>query len=152
LPVPRNAAGSTLYRDRIVTGMAWGYAVIAFVFLMGLAVSPIAPILRIAAGVLAVSYLSLTRFQWSRIGLEVRPDGVRVWGMLTRRFVPLAEIRSFTSDQGVSVRRVRVELTTGQTLRTGLVQGRKMHWHHGASKNIVTVLNTTLDHARTSAA
>jgi hypothetical protein len=146
-PVARNAAGATVYRDRVVTAVMWGYAITTFVIFASLTAAAIAPALRAGAALLAITDLLVTRFQWSRVGLEFRPDGIRLWGMLTRRFIPLSQIRVFTATQE-TFPKVRAELTTGEVLRTGLTQGRKMYWREGASKDIVTVLNTALDTAR----
>jgi hypothetical protein len=43
---------------------------------------------------------------------------------------------------------VRVELTSGELIRTGLVQARKMVWEDVASEDVVQVLNRELDQAR----
>jgi hypothetical protein len=90
-----------------------------------------------------------------RFTLEATPQGATV-GVLHRRFIPWSKVKRFTAVHRAGFYPVvYMELTSGELCWARLVQGRKMFWNGGASKDIVGVLNVelALSHgARTAAA
>lgn len=100
--------------------------------------------------VFALGWLWVCWGGWdARPGVEVRQHGIRVGVGFRRHSVAWSEIKNFrVLNSGALSPSVRMELTSGQLLRTGLVQGRTMRRQGGATKDIVGVLNGEREHAR----
>jgi hypothetical protein len=68
-----------------------------------------------------------------------------VRGPVSRRFVPWRDIDGFVLVRFVAYSEVRVRLMSGQILRTGLVQSRRMYWAGGATADILGELRRELE-------
>ena len=87
---------------------------------------------------------TLSSFQ----GIRTRDDGMVVRGPVSRRFVPWADVDELVLVPFIAYCEVRVKLRSGQLLRTGLVQGRRMYWSGGASADVLGELNRELELGR----
>lgn len=67
---------------------------------------------------------------------------------VSRRFVPWADVDELVLQPFIAYPEVRVKLRSGQLLRTGLVQGRRMYWSGGASADVLGELNRELELGR----
>jgi hypothetical protein len=108
----------------------------------------IAVVLRVACGLVGCALLYLTWFRWRRLGVEVCPDGIRIRrAQVQRRRVAWSEIESFCAIPKSPYPAVGAKLKTGEVIRTGLVQGRKMLSADDATKDILAALNRELEHS-----
>lgn len=101
-------------------------------------------LLRIGAGAMVVLAFVGWRIA-GKFGVEATSDGicVRKGFGIRRRFVGWSEISTFIYRRSIkSV--VCAELHSGGQVATPLIQGRKMLWQDGASRDIVGVLNADL--------
>jgi hypothetical protein len=103
----------------------------------------------VVSGVIVVVSLA----QWravSRIGVEVGAAGIGLRRQLGIRyqFVPWSEIATFRTRTAPISPTVCAVLRSGELVKTALAQGRTMRWRGGASRDIVSVLNSDLAFAR----
>jgi hypothetical protein len=108
---------------------------------------------RVGCGVVAVCSLLLGR-TGGRVGVEASPGGIgivtwRRFGMRGRHLA-WSDIKAFRVAHPAISPPVCAELWSGELVKTALVQGRKMRWRGGASRDLVAVLNTELARARTT--
>jgi hypothetical protein len=110
--------------------------------------------LAVLARVICTAFAAAFGFLWraaGRLGVEAGPDGIYIprgkWGM-RRQFVPWSGINTFRMRVAGTVAPVWAELSSGELAQIPLVQGRKMRWRDGASKDMVEVLNQDLARAR----
>jgi Bacterial PH domain len=84
------------------------------------------------------------------IGVEAGADGIalrRQFG-IRHQSVPWSDIKTFRIRRAVISPPVCAELWSGELVKTALVQGRKMRWRGGASRDMVSVLTSDLAGAR----
>jgi len=107
-------------------------------------------VVRAACGLLAVVAVVLWR-SVSRIGVDAGADGIGLRRQLGIRyqFVPWTDIKTFRVRAATISPPVCAELWSGELVKTALVQGWKMRWRGGASRDMVDVLNSDLTRART---
>lgn len=139
-----------MYYDPVARWLVRAYGTFTFVAALFLTGAHIATPWRVALAVFAFSWLW---FSWgwlgSKMGVETRADGVRVSVGFRRRPAAWSEIKTFRVVNPTALSpSVRVELYSGQLLRTALVQGRKMRWKGGSSRDIAGVLNDELERTR----
>lgn len=101
-------------------------------------------LIRIGAGV----GIAWSIFAWhlaGRLGVYVSADGIMIRNRfgLRRRRVSWGDIARFFPQASITPV-VCTELRSGGRIRMPLVQGRKMRWQTGASRDIVAVLNADL--------
>jgi hypothetical protein len=101
-------------------------------------------LLRIGAGAIAVLSVFLWRMG-GKLGVQTTAEGidVRAGFGFRRRSVPWSEIRSFIARRSITPV-VCADLRSGDLVKTPLVQRRRMRWHSGASRDIVSILNADL--------
>jgi hypothetical protein len=104
---------------------------------------------RVGAGLIVVVSIMLWRLV-GRIGVETNAAGIGLRRQLGIRyqFVPWGEITAFQIRRAAISPTVCAELRSGELVKTALVQGRKMRWRGGSSRDIVSVLTRDLARAR----
>ncbi len=142
-----------VYRDRYVLWFMRGQGICLFTLALILAVAtpkheliaePELFAMRVCGSVIVVLSVLWLGHGIRRCTLEATAEGATV-GVLRRRFIPWTKVKRFKS-----VRRrwfypaVYMELTSGELCSARLVQGRRMFWNGGSSKDIVGVLNVEL--------
>jgi hypothetical protein len=158
-PTVQDRQHGRFYFDPLARYFIRGYALIGMFVGFVVAVAPIpaystlsrhhVALILVRVGCGAVVVLSI--FGWrlaGRFGVVVGTDGIAVrrrYGIRSRA-VGWRDIRTFRSTESL-VRIVYAELWSGETVRTALVQGRKMRWHGGATRDVVSVLNGDLAQA-----
>lgn len=114
------------------------------------AVAGVVIVVRIVCGLFAVLSVLLWRAV-ARLGVEAGADGIglRRWFGTRYEFVPWSDIKTFRMVRSAAIYpTVCAELSSGEFVKTDLVQGRKMRWRGGASRDMVGVLNSNLARAR----
>jgi hypothetical protein len=101
-------------------------------------------LLRTGSGAIAV----LSIFGWrigGKLGVHANAEGidVRAGFGYRRRSVPWSEIATFRAVPSI-VPVVCAQLRSGALIKTALVQGRRMRWQNGASRDIVGILSADL--------
>lgn len=107
-------------------------------------------VVRIVCGLFAVLSVLLWRAV-ARLGVEAGADGIGLRRRFGTRyeFVPWSDIKTFRMVRRAAIYpTVCAELSSGDFVKTDLVQGRKMRWRGGASRDMVGVLNSDLARAR----
>jgi hypothetical protein len=143
---------TTLYFDPVARYLIRSYALMTGVLGTALAfdhfpaysglTGSTAVVFRVGAGALVVWSFVGWRIG-GRAGVETGPEGITVWRRfgIRGRFVPWSEITTFRIARQSLSPVVCAQLGSGGLVRMALVQGRKMRWRGGASRDIVGVLN-----------
>jgi hypothetical protein len=150
--VVHKPSSERFYHDRYIMALIRAFAVMTAIgSLIVLAGPKLGLAVRIvAAAALLASAIPVWRSSFQ--GIETRDDGMVVRGPASRRFVPWGDVDELVLVPFIAYSEVRVKLRSGQILRTGLVQGRRMYWAGGASADVLGELNRELEHGRAAEA
>ncbi|HEY7892559.1 MAG TPA: hypothetical protein VIC05_10160 [Solirubrobacteraceae bacterium] len=132
------------YRDRLGSGViAVGMSPLVLVLIKAIA-SPIPTVARFLCGVLAVAVIVVTGRLVRRFGVGISEFGVEVSGSSVRRTIPWTDVVAFRAQPWGPYASIQVELRSGKLIRTPMMQGRKMSWDGGHTRDILTLLDSHL--------
>jgi Bacterial PH domain len=139
-----------LYRNPLASILVWvAVTPLALLFLL-VATAPILIPVRLVCAALVVALVVMARRNLP-VGVEVTRDGVRIADTAGRRSIPWTDIEGFRSCLSGSFRpheSVQVELRAGGLVPTPLIQGRRVRWAAGETRDIVSVLEAALAAAK----
>jgi hypothetical protein len=122
------------YRDPLASIFLWAAVTpLALLFLL-VAMTPILIPVRLVCAAFLVALIVMTR-RTLPLGTEITRDGVRIAGTTVQRSIPWADIGRFRAFELV---------------RTPLMQGRKMRWRTGETRDIMGVLDAELAASRST--
>ncbi len=138
-----------VYRDRLalIVIRCWAAAACFFVLVVA-GVPSLALVLRIA--VVAVAAIAVWGgYRASNMCVATTPTGIWLGYAFWARWLPWEEVEGFTAVPWGLYREIRVKTRhRSKPYRAALVQGRKMFWKDGCTKDVLGALNSDLQAGR----
>jgi hypothetical protein len=136
------------YKLRRIWLAAYPFAAVMVLAALSIAVAPggglLLPVVGAAIVLLAVWF---TR-RGMRIGVEVGPDEIVVYGPVRTQRLLWHDVAGVSTHRWSINRVVDLKLADGRTVNTNLIQGASVGWRGGKTTDILSVLQGELDSHR----